>query len=61
MILGWIEDRNVLRTALFALDEIGVAVIAMALVRMIRLPMEGVYFVRGLLIAGVTCSTVSAT
>ncbi|AMP09807.1 PAS fold family protein [Collimonas arenae] len=60
LILGWIEDRNILRMALFALDEIGVAAIAVVLVRMTQLPMEGLYFVRGLLIAGVACSAVSA-
>ncbi|WP_211473963.1 MASE1 domain-containing protein [Collimonas humicola] len=60
LLLGWIENRDLLRVTLFALDEIGVAAIAVALVRMTQLPMEGLYFVRGLLIAGVACSTVSA-
>ncbi|SFB11124.1 Integral membrane sensor domain MASE1 [Collimonas sp. OK607] len=60
LLLGWIEDRNLLRVALFALDEIGVAAIVVALVRMLQLPMEGLHFVRGLLIAGVACSAISA-
>jgi integral membrane sensor domain MASE1 len=60
LLLGVIEERNLLRVALFALDEIGIAAIVVALVRKAQLPMEGLYFVRGLLIAGVACSAVSA-
>ena len=60
LMLGWMEDRNLLRMVLFAIDEIGVAAIAVGLVRMTGLPLEGLYFVRGLLIAGVACSAVSA-
>jgi len=60
LLLGWIEDRNLFRVTLFALDEIGVAAIVVALVRMTQLPMEGLHFVRGLLIAGVACSAISA-
>ncbi|WP_211466582.1 MASE1 domain-containing protein [Collimonas silvisoli] len=60
LLLGWIEDRNLFRIALFALDEIGIAAIVVALVRMTQLPMEGLHFVRGLLIAGVACSAISA-
>lgn len=60
LVLSWIEDRNLLHTALFAIDEIGIAAIIVALVRITQLPMEGLHFVRGLLIAGVACSAISA-
>lgn len=61
LALGWLEGSDLLRMLLFAFDEIGIAAITVALVRMARLPMEGLFFVRYLLLAGVACSTVSAT
>lgn len=60
IFLGWLEHRELWRMALFALDEIGVAAIAVSLVRRAPFPMEGLYFVRGLLMVGVGASMVSA-
>ncbi|MFC5475713.1 MASE1 domain-containing protein [Paraherbaspirillum soli] len=60
LLLGWIEDRSLLRTVLFAADEIGIAAMVVALVRMTQAPMEGLFFLRRLLIIGAACSAVSA-
>lgn len=59
LLLGWLEQRELWRMALFALDEIGVAAIAVWLVRRAPFPMEGLYFLRGLLMVGVGTSVVS--
>ncbi|MGT2494714.1 hypothetical protein ACU4GD_40585 [Cupriavidus basilensis] len=60
MLLGWVEGRDTLRLILFSLDEIGSAALAVALVRRTHFSLEGLAFVRGLLIAGVVSSAVSA-
>ncbi|MFJ3044871.1 MASE1 domain-containing protein [Herbaspirillum chlorophenolicum] len=59
VLLGWIEQRELWRMMLFSLDEIGVAAIVVWLVRRAPFPMEGLFFVRGLLIIGVSASVVS--
>ncbi|KAF1048166.1 MAG: hypothetical protein GAK35_00390 [Herbaspirillum frisingense] len=59
VLLGWVEQRDLLRMMLFSLNEIGVAAIAVWLVRRAPFPMEGLYFVRGLLLIGVGASVVS--
>lgn len=59
ILLGWLEHRELWRMALFCLDEIGVAAVAVWLVRRAPFPMEGLYFVRGLLMVGVGASVVS--
>lgn len=59
VLLGWVEQRDLLRMMLFSLDEIGVAAIAVWLVRRAPFPMEGLFFVRGLLMIGVGASVVS--
>ncbi|MBP0597167.1 MASE1 domain-containing protein [Herbaspirillum sp. LeCh32-8] len=59
VLLGWVEQRDLLRMMLFSLDEIGVAAIAVWLVRRAPFPMEGLFFVRGLLMVGVGASVVS--
>ncbi|TWC63583.1 integral membrane sensor domain MASE1 [Herbaspirillum sp. SJZ099] len=59
VLLGWIEQRELWRMMLFSLDEIGVAAIVVWLVRRAPFPMEGLFFVRGLLIIGVGVSVVS--
>ena len=61
LLLGWLEQRDLFRMALFAIDEIGVAAIAVWLVRRAPFPMEGLYFLRGLLMVGVGASLVSGT
>lgn len=60
MLLGWVEGRDTLRLILFSLDEIGCAALAVALVRRTHFSLEGLAFVRGLLIAGVVSSAASA-
>ncbi len=60
MLLGWFEGRDTLRLMLFSLDEIGFAAVAVALVRRTHFSLEGLAFVRGLLIAGVVSSAASA-
>lgn len=59
VLLGWLEHRDLWRMMLFSLDEIGVAAIAVWLVQRAPFPMEGLYFVRGLLMIGVGASVVS--
>ncbi len=59
ILLGWLEHRELWRMALFCLDEIGVAAVAVWLVRRAPFPMEGLFFVRGLLMVGVGASIVS--
>lgn len=59
VLLGWVEQRELWRMMLFSLDEIGVAAIAVWLVQRAPFPMEGLYFVRGLLMVGVGASVVS--
>lgn len=59
LLLGGIADRELWRMALLAIDEIGVAAIAVWLVRRAPFPMEGLYFVRALLMVGVGASVVS--
>lgn len=59
VLLGWVEHRDLWRMMLFSLDEIGVAAIAVWLVQRAPFPMEGLYFVRGLLMIGVGASVVS--
>ncbi|CAG2127349.1 hypothetical protein LMG31506_00453 [Cupriavidus yeoncheonensis] len=63
MLLGAVEGRDAWRMVLFSLDEIGFAAVAVALVRLTRLTrfsLEGLAFVRALLIAGLVCSVASA-
>ncbi|WP_231502275.1 MASE1 domain-containing protein [Herbaspirillum sp. RV1423] len=59
ILLGWLEHRELWRMALFCFDEIGVAAIAVWQVRRAPFPMEGLYFVRGLLMVGVGASVIS--
>lgn len=60
MLLGWVEGRVPIRMVLFSLDEIGFAAAAVALVRLTHFSLEGLAFVRGLLLAGVLSSVASA-
>ncbi|WP_432260560.1 MASE1 domain-containing protein [Cupriavidus sp. TMH.W2] len=60
MLLGWVEGREAWRMLLFSLDEIGFAAVAVAVVRLTGFSTEGLAFVRGLLTAGLICSTASA-
>ena len=59
LLLGGVAERETWRMALLALDEIGVAAIAVWLVRRAPFPLEGLYFVRALLLVGVASSLVS--
>lgn len=59
VLLGGIAERELWRMALLAIDEIGVAALAVWLVRRAPFPLEGLYFVRALLLVGVGASVVS--
>ena len=56
MLLGVVEGRDAFRMLLFSLDEIGFAAVAVALVHMMRFSLEGLAFLRGLLVAAVVSS-----
>ncbi len=56
MLLGVVEGRDPFRMLLFSLDEIGFAAVAVALVHMMRFSLEGLAFLRGLLVAAVVSS-----
>ena len=56
MLLGVVEGRDAFRMLLFSVDEIGFAALAVALVHMMRFSLEGLAFVRGLLLAAVVSS-----
>ncbi|GAA0840044.1 MAG: hypothetical protein CL858_21870 [Cupriavidus sp.] len=56
MLLGVVEGRDAFRMLLFSLDEIGFAALAVALVHMMQFSLEGLAFLRGLLLAGVVSS-----
>jgi hypothetical protein len=59
LLLGGIAERELWRMALLAIDEIGVAAAAVWLVRRAPFPLEGLYFVRALLLVGVGASVAS--
>lgn len=56
MLLGVVEGRDAFRMVLFSADEIGFAMVAVALVHMMRFSLEGLQFLRGLLLAAVVSS-----
>lgn len=56
MLLGAVEGRDAFRMLLFSLDEIGFAALAVALVHMTQFSLEGLAFLRGLLLAAVVAS-----
>jgi len=60
ILLGWLEQRELWRIALLALNEIGVAALVVWRVRRTPLPMAGLHFVRGLLMIAVGTSLISA-
>lgn len=59
LLLGGVAERELWRMALLAINEIGVAAIAVWLVRRAPFPLEGLYFVRALLLVGVGASVAS--
>jgi len=59
IVMGWLEHRELWRMALLAIDEIGVAALVVWLVRRAAVPLEGLYFVRALLLIGVGASVIS--
>ena len=52
LALAAIEHTNPAHAMLFVLDEAGSAALGVALVRLARVPLEGLYFVRAMLAAG---------
>ncbi|ATG20378.1 hypothetical protein CO705_11090 [Ralstonia pickettii] len=52
LALAAIERTNPAHAMLFVLDEAGSAALAVALVRLARVPLEGLYFLRAMLAAG---------
>ncbi|MFL9925174.1 MASE1 domain-containing protein [Herbaspirillum lusitanum] len=59
LLLGWLEQRELWRMALLSLNEVGVTAVVVWLVRRAPFPMQGLYFLRGLLMIGVGASVVS--
>lgn len=60
LALAAIERTNPAHAMLFVLDEAGSAALAVALVRLVRVPLDGLYFVRAMLAAGAISSLLSA-
>ena len=56
MLLGMVEGRDAFRMLLFSLDEIGFAALAVAVIHLTKFSLEGLAFLRGLLLAGVIAS-----
>ena len=56
MLLGMVEGRDAFRMVLFSLDEIGFAALAVAVIHLTKFSLEGLAFLRGLLLAGVIAS-----
>jgi hypothetical protein len=54
MLLGMVEGRDAFRMVLFSLDEIGFAALAVAVIHLTKFSLEGLAFLRGLLLAGVS-------
>lgn len=59
VLLGWIEQRELWRTLLLALDEVGVAALAVWLARRSALPLQGPRFVGRLLLLALGASVAS--
>lgn len=60
LTLAAIEHSNPAHAMLFVLDEAGSSALAVALVRLVRVPLEGLYFLRAMLAAGAVSSIVGA-
>lgn len=60
LALAAIEHTNPAHAMLFVLDEAGSAALAVALVRLARVPLEGLYFVRAMLVAGAVSALLGA-
>lgn len=60
LALAAIERTNPAHAMLFVLDEAGSAALAVALVRLARVPLEGLYFVRAMLVAGAVSALLGA-
>lgn len=60
LVLAAIERTNPAHAMLFVLDEAGSAALAVALVRLARVPLEGLYFVRAMLVAGAVSALLGA-
>ncbi|MCO5398253.1 MASE1 domain-containing protein [Ralstonia soli] len=60
LALAAIEHTNPAHAMLFVLDEAGSAALGVALVRLARVPLEGLYFVRAMLAAGAFSAVLAA-
>lgn len=60
LALAAIERTNPAHAMLFVLDEAGSAALGVALVRLARVPLEGLYFVRAMLAAGAFSAVLGA-
>lgn len=60
LALTGIEHGNPFNAALFAIDELGAAALAVGFVRRIRFSLEGLYFLRSVILAGVIAGVLVA-
>lgn len=60
LALAAIEHTNPAHAMLFVLDEAGSSALAVALVRLARVPLEGLYFLRAMLVAGAVSALLGA-
>lgn len=60
LALTGIEHGNPFNAALFAIDELGAAALAVGFVRRIRFSLEGLYFLRSVILAGVIADVLGA-
>ncbi|KVN16876.1 MULTISPECIES: MASE1 domain-containing protein [unclassified Burkholderia] len=60
LALTGIEHGNLFNAALFAIDEVGAAALAVGFVRRIRFSLEGLYFLRSVILAGVIAGVLGA-
>ncbi|GAA5239078.1 hypothetical protein D8O27_28890 [Burkholderia mallei] len=60
LALTGIEHGNPFNAALFAIDELGAAALAVGFVRRIRFSLEGLYFLRSVILAGVIAGVLGA-
>ncbi|KWZ47350.1 hypothetical protein WS73_01795 [Burkholderia savannae] len=60
LALTGIEHGNLFNAALFTIDEVGAAALAVGFVRRIRFSLEGLYFLRSVILAGVIAGVLGA-
>ncbi|MEK7919744.1 MASE1 domain-containing protein, partial [Burkholderia contaminans] len=60
LALSGIEHGNLVNAVLFTVDEVGAAALAVWLVQRVRFSLEGLYFLRSVILAGLIAGVVGA-